>query len=758
MSTPEKKEINVHQFFPQILSGYKIDPTLMFYDEDSEEEEGGEEEAAAAAVEGESEKDKPAVDDRKVPDAEAAATLDESPTEASGRRSAVADDDADDVALAVEKSLSMRASGAADAADEDNANANNNAPPPPPPPPAEAKPIFATAVSEEAVKAAQDRREAAQKEAMEMRSPMDNIVSEKVKSTYREAAENIKRGDHRSALAQLSKVVLMHPQESVPYAQRAECYLALTDFQSAILNLKKACLLEPADSALGRRCYNRLAFVYFLQGQCMFDQKMFAEALEAFSQAAEMRPDKEGYHTRSIACLAALDRHGECLALVNKRLEEEKTNADLYVMRARLHTMFKNISLCYYDVKDALEIDPEHVEAGRMLAGMEAEADRCHATALRLNLQGRLRDATEKISSAIEYNPTRPEYHVIRGALNRRQGQYSAAVDDYLLALDKTDHDERSAIYAEAQRQLLLAYNDFAVECFKKGMYREAVVLLDKAIKGEKNEKGLYMNRGDCFFRMGDYQFALADYQQTLELDPSDESVRGRISVIYNEFGSHEYGNKNYSEAEAQFTLAIQSNPRIAHYYLSRARARYMMESYSEAREDLVAAMLLDQSNEEHLSLSARLFPGKTAADILSSAIASYVRESLAELRPAAATSLVGLRPPPHAGAAKTRALEPGGAAVQAIASAAAAGQQTAADAISACMSAAEFHTELTKSKKKVSRLVKGALHERKSLRYTGPRIQPLPEAAAATSGPTAVSPGASGWRKFRRGIGVRNN
>ena len=47
----------------------------------------------------------------------------------------------------------------------------------------------------------------------------------------------------------------------------------------------------------------------------------------------------------SIACLAALQRHGECLALVNKRLEAEHDNPDLYVMRARLHQLFRNVSL-----------------------------------------------------------------------------------------------------------------------------------------------------------------------------------------------------------------------------------------------------------------------------------------------------------------------------------------------------------------------------------------------------------------------------
>jgi len=84
-------------------------------------------------------------------------------------------------------------------------------------------------------------------------------------------------------------------------------------------------------------------------------------------------------------------------------------------------------------------------------------------------------------------------------------GDFNAAIDDYLLALDKTDHDEDNATYLESQRQLLLTYNDFAVECFSKGYYEEAIILLNKAIKGEKREKGLYINRGGMYLYVSVY-------------------------------------------------------------------------------------------------------------------------------------------------------------------------------------------------------------------------------------------------------------
>ena len=58
-------------------------------------------------------------------------------------------------------------------------------------------------------------------------------------------------------------------------------------------------------------------------------------------------------------------------------------------------------------------------------------------------------------------------FHICSGALHRLQADFNAAIDDYLLAMDKTDHNEGNKTYMEAQRQLLLCYNDFAVECFR---------------------------------------------------------------------------------------------------------------------------------------------------------------------------------------------------------------------------------------------------------------------------------------------------
>lgn len=60
----------------------------------------------------------------------------------------------------------------------------------------------------------------------------------------------------------------------------------------------------------------------------------------------------------------------------------------------------------------------------------------------------------------------------------------------------RKEKDEPDSVQEEVQFQLVLTYNDFAVQCFSRGLYAEATLLLNKAIEEEKGQAGLYLNRG----------------------------------------------------------------------------------------------------------------------------------------------------------------------------------------------------------------------------------------------------------------------
>ena len=84
------------------------------------------------------------------------------------------------------------------------------------------------------------------------------------------------------------------------------------------------------------------------------------------------------------------------------------------------------------------------------------------------------------------------------GAVERGQ---CARVDDAVELAGRLVPIESCVVHQAAQRQLLLTYNDFAVDCLTRGFVDEALLLLNRAIRLEKNEYSLYLNRGGMSFR-----------------------------------------------------------------------------------------------------------------------------------------------------------------------------------------------------------------------------------------------------------------
>ncbi len=54
------------------------------------------------------------------------------------------------------------------------------------------------------------------------------------------------------------------------------------------------------------------------------------------------------------------------------------------------------------------------------------------------------------------------------------------------------------------------------------------------------------------------------------------------LSVIFNEFAIMDYFERRYLEAEEKFTYALQHNPKVSQYYISRARVRHLVDVSSD--------------------------------------------------------------------------------------------------------------------------------------------------------------------------------
>uniref|UniRef100_A0A670YJ91 Tetratricopeptide repeat domain 16 n=1 Tax=Pseudonaja textilis TaxID=8673 RepID=A0A670YJ91_PSETE len=181
------------------------------------------------------------------------------------------------------------------------------------------------------------------------------------------------------------------------YERKAEAFLQLCDFQSAAMHLRKVYHMSPKE---GIR--ERLAFIVFLQ----VGLGIFLERLNRGTLSNSFSP--------SIACLAAMNRFNDCLQMVNAEVELDKSNADLFVLRARLFEYFGKASCCFCNLQEALALDPDHTEAQVLLRKMTKEAERSKDCAVTLAIKGNLKGALLKINRAINYNPLDEKYFLFR--------------------------------------------------------------------------------------------------------------------------------------------------------------------------------------------------------------------------------------------------------------------------------------------------------------------------------------------------------
>ncbi|KAM9117230.1 tetratricopeptide repeat protein 16 isoform 2-T4 [Pangshura tecta] len=548
------------------------------------------------------------------------------------------------------------------------------------------------------------------KDPSEMKSPTA-IVQNRIQEHCQRGKEFFAQGEWEKAVICYSKAINLNPQQVEVYVQKAEAFLQLCDFQSAVLNLRKAYSLSSAKEEY----VERMAFIIYLQGQCLFDQEVYWDALESFTRASELQPDNSLYRRRSIACLAALNRYQDCFRLVNEELDQDSKNPDLYILRAKLHEHFSRATLCYQDVQEAIALEPQHEEAQLLMQRLLKRAQKAKNQAMNKALKGNLKDALLKITFAIENSPFDAGYFIFRGTLHRRVKDFNSAIDDYIKATELCEEEGAEAM--EAQQQLLLTYNDFAVHCYTQGFFEEAVLLLNKALKGEKNEKGLYVNRGDCLFRLGELTFALADYQQALELSPMDFSLRRRVGMLLDELGLQEHKQRKYQRAVHCFSGAIESNPRLPHYYLHRAKSHLFLQDEMSAKEDVIIALLLDPENDAVLPVVTSLFPGQPIQDIISSKIAEVAKTILKRKLQACPYSnspaklkwygeANGHRPP---GALEDEPKEPG---VQSEDPERA--LQDSESIISSCATERELYKQIAVSRRTVSKVSESGLEEKK--------------------------------------------
>ena len=95
-----------------------------------------------------------------------------------------------------------------------------------------------------------------------------------------------------------------------------------------------------------------------------------------------------------------------------------------------------------------------------------------------------------------------------------------------------------------------------------------------------------YNSRGNTYYDQGKYDLAIADYTRAIQLNP-------KYNVAYNNRG-YAYNNQGkYDLAIADYTKAIQLDPERAYYYNIRGAIYEKQKEYEKALDDYDIAISL---------------------------------------------------------------------------------------------------------------------------------------------------------------------
>jgi tetratricopeptide (TPR) repeat protein len=203
-----------------------------------------------------------------------------------------------------------------------------------------------------------------------------------------------------------------------------------------------------------------------------------------------------------------------------------------------------------------IEDDPYHGEA---------YVQRSHA---RVNLK-KMRGAQRDLDKAIELLPTERYLRVIRVVLMMQMGL------------------KPENIKAEPPVRLEVAQMVYenAINAFNNGAQKEALGLLNTALKLDQKHAGAYSLRGWLSLMRGGYESAYDDASKAIGLDPASAqgySVRGAAAL-----GLGPSDDEYYEDAYDDFSMAIKLAPQVPEWWYNRASVMEVWGNRLERDTDL---------------------------------------------------------------------------------------------------------------------------------------------------------------------------
>ena len=138
-----------------------------------------------------------------------------------------------------------------------------------------------------------------------------------------------------------------------------------------------------------------------------------------------------------------------------------------------------------------------------MLQKAPNDPDALHLFGLSLHAQGRLKEAAEKIASAIKLLPGQAMFHTHAGVVAVALGDFGSGMKHYQTAI-------------ECDPEYVDAYSNFGVLLDLSGQCEEALVVLNQGLAQDEQSVNILVNRGKVLVKLGRDVEAEASYRAAI--------------------------------------------------------------------------------------------------------------------------------------------------------------------------------------------------------------------------------------------------
>ncbi|MBD2300959.1 serine/threonine-protein kinase [Nostoc sp. FACHB-190] len=354
-----------------------------------------------------------------------------------------------------------------------------------------------------------------------------------------------------TGIAALFVVNRINANNAVELSKQGNTLFELQRYQDALSAYKQAVEIRP-DYAQG---WNG-------QGKTLFKLKQYDAALAAYEKAIQIQPDYLDAWSGRGFTLQKLQRFPEAIAAFDKALQLHDDYPEIWNAKGEVFSELKQYDNAIKAYDKAIDLKSDYVEAwySKGLAwqnlknydeaiaaydkALEIKSDYYQAWYNRGNALvnlNRYEDAFTAYDKAVQYQPSYYPAWLSRGNVLITLRRYAEAVESFNQVI-KNDPDNYQAWYN-------LGWSKHQLQ-----RYQEAITAYNKAASIKRNDEQLWYSLGNSQYNLQQYPEAIAAYNRALRYNPKHyESWYSRGNALLN--------LNRYPEAIASYNQAIKYKP-----------------------------------------------------------------------------------------------------------------------------------------------------------------------------------------------------